>query len=107
MKSFLIRPLLKDAERNGQTTQYNSRHRRDGENPSLNNMRQSEMSTFLSLLIPPCYLVSRTDINVLQADGRVEKIESGLESETGSIWLTYYRHSFGLGEHYNALKKIS
>ncbi|ERF71267.1 hypothetical protein EPUS_05319 [Endocarpon pusillum Z07020] len=45
------------------------------------------------------------DINVLQADGRVEKIDSGRESETGAIWLTYYRHSFGLGEHYNALKK--
>lgn len=45
------------------------------------------------------------DINVLQADGRIEKIESGLESETEPIWLTYYRHSFGLGEHYNALKK--
>ena len=45
------------------------------------------------------------DINVLQADGRVEKIDSGRESETDAIWLTYYRHSFGLGEHYNALKK--
>jgi OTU domain-containing protein 6 len=45
------------------------------------------------------------DINVLQADGRIEKIESGSDSETEPIWLTYYRHSFGLGEHYNALKK--
>lgn len=45
------------------------------------------------------------DINVLQADGRIEKIESGHESEVEPIWLTYYRHSFGLGEHYNALKK--
>lgn len=45
------------------------------------------------------------NINVLQADGRVEKIESGLGPETNQIWLTYYRHSFGLGEHYNALKK--
>jgi len=45
------------------------------------------------------------DINVLQADGRIEKIESGSGSETDPIWLTYYRHSFGLGEHYNALKK--
>ena len=46
-----------------------------------------------------------TDINVLQADGRIEKIGSGQDSEAESIWLTYYRHSFGLGEHYNALKK--
>jgi OTU domain-containing protein 6 len=45
------------------------------------------------------------DINVLQADGRVEKIESGVDSENEPIWLTYYRHSFGLGEHYNALQK--
>jgi OTU domain-containing protein 6 len=45
------------------------------------------------------------DINVLQADGRIEKIESGMDSETEAIWLTYYRHSFGLGEHYNALRK--
>jgi OTU domain-containing protein 6 len=47
------------------------------------------------------------DINVLQADGRIEKIESGVEKKTGPIWLTYYRHSFGLGEHYNALQKDS
>ena len=44
------------------------------------------------------------DINVLQADGRIEKISSGRESLSKAIWLTYYRHSFGLGEHYNALK---
>lgn len=45
------------------------------------------------------------DINVLQADGRIEKMRSGGASEAEPIWLTYYRHSFGLGEHYNALKK--
>jgi OTU domain-containing protein 6 len=39
-------------------------------------------------------------INVVQSDGRVERIGEGEE-----IWLAYYRHSFGLGEHYNALKK--
>lgn len=46
------------------------------------------------------------DINVLQADGRIEKISSGAEDSPGAIWLAYYRHSFGLGEHYNALAKI-
>lgn len=50
------------------------------------------------------------DINILQADGRVERISSGSESrkegDTEAIWLAYYRHSFGLGEHYNALKKV-
>ena len=40
-------------------------------------------------------------INVLQSDGGVERIgEEGM-----GIWLAYYRHSFGLGEHYNALKE--
>ncbi len=47
------------------------------------------------------------NINVLQADGRVEKIESGSRSSHEPLWLAYYRHSFGLGEHYNALKKIN
>ncbi|EXJ89896.1 hypothetical protein A1O3_02963 [Capronia epimyces CBS 606.96] len=49
------------------------------------------------------------DINVLQADGRVEKISSGSAAKEDSqeVWLAYYRHSFGLGEHYNALKKIA
>lgn len=42
-------------------------------------------------------------INVLQGDGRVESI--GEEGEGKEMWLAYYRHSFGLGEHYNALRK--
>ena len=46
------------------------------------------------------------DINVLQGDGRVEKIESGSGSPRDLIWLAYYRHSYGLGEHYNALRKL-
>lgn len=46
------------------------------------------------------------DINVLQGDGRVEKIESGSSSTGDPIWLAYYRHSYSLGEHYNALKKL-
>ena len=45
------------------------------------------------------------DINVLQGDGRVEMIESGEESEE-PLWLAYYRHSYGLGEHYNSLRQI-
>ncbi|KAF8537261.1 putative OTU-like cysteine protease [Trichophaea hybrida] len=41
-------------------------------------------------------------VNVLQTEGR------GLESmndkaEKGEVWLGYYRHAFGLGEHYNSL----
>lgn len=49
------------------------------------------------------------EINVIQADGRIEKIEPGddsLEEESKRIiWLAYYRHTYGLGEHYNALSK--
>ncbi|KIY03089.1 uncharacterized protein Z520_01556 [Fonsecaea multimorphosa CBS 102226] len=46
------------------------------------------------------------EINVLQASGRVERISSQDGSNNDAIWLAYYRHSFGLGEHYNALKKV-
>ncbi|KAK3112695.1 OTU protein [Teratosphaeriaceae sp. CCFEE 6253] len=45
------------------------------------------------------------DINVLQDFGRVEKIESGASGEENEMWLGYYKHGFGLGEHYNSLRK--
>ena len=45
------------------------------------------------------------EINVLQGNGRVEQISGGPESSKTPIWLAYYRHSFGLGEHYNSLRK--
>ncbi|KAI9038599.1 deubiquitinase OTU2 [Aspergillus affinis] len=48
------------------------------------------------------------EINVIQGDGRIEKIEAGdsLDAENKRvIWLAYYRHTYGLGEHYNALAK--
>jgi len=47
------------------------------------------------------------DINVLQADGKVERIECGSRDETKPLWLAYYRHSYGLGEHYNSLRQAS
>ncbi|KAJ5638081.1 hypothetical protein N7490_007960 [Penicillium lividum] len=54
------------------------------------------------------------EINIIQSDGRMEKIESGdmdkfdeEEKLKRVIWLAYYRHSYGLGEHYNALTKQS
>ena len=47
------------------------------------------------------------DINVLRADGRVDKIECGLENVHQQLWLAYYQHSFGLGEHYNSLRRTS
>lgn len=44
------------------------------------------------------------DINVLQDFGRLEKIEGG---GTGvAMWLGYYKHGFGLGEHYNSLRRL-
>ncbi|KAF9697923.1 hypothetical protein EKO04_004128 [Ascochyta lentis] len=45
-------------------------------------------------------------ISVLHSDGRVDRIED--EEEKGDkeeIWLGYYKHSHGLGEHYNSLRK--
>ena len=47
------------------------------------------------------------DINVLQADGRPEQIGAGESSDRPEAWLAYYRHSFGLGEHYNSLRKVT
>lgn len=51
-------------------------------------------------------------INVLHSDGRVDVIEAGdgkeeKEEDAREIWLGYYRHSHGLGEHYNSLRKVS
>ena len=45
------------------------------------------------------------DINVLQGDGKVEKIEAGACGNRQPLWLAYYRHSYGLGEHYNSLRR--
>ena len=47
----------------------------------------------------------KININVLQCDGRVEKIEGSPEHREREAWLAYYRHGFGLGEHYNSLRK--
>lgn len=49
------------------------------------------------------------EIKVLQ-DGRTETIEPNASAgpEEGArqrIWLAYYRHGYGLGEHYNSLRK--
>ncbi|TVY49558.1 OTU domain-containing protein [Lachnellula occidentalis] len=46
------------------------------------------------------------EICVLQ-NGGAQNIEPGLEGskDPEKIWLAYYRHGFGLGEHYNSLRK--
>lgn len=46
------------------------------------------------------------DINVLQGDGKVERIECGIDNQPRVLWLAYYHHSFGLGAHYNSLRQI-
>lgn len=48
----------------------------------------------------------KINVNVLQASGHTEKICPESPS-TMTAWLAYYRHSFGLGEHYNALKEAT
>ena len=47
------------------------------------------------------------DVNILQGSGKVEKIECGMDNEPKTLWLAYYHHSFGLGEHYNSLRTVS
>jgi OTU domain-containing protein 6 len=45
------------------------------------------------------------EISVIQ-DGRVDKFAPETDSkERETIWLAYYRHGYGLGEHYNSLRK--
>lgn len=44
-------------------------------------------------------------IHVLQNASRLEKIVPDTSTEGRTIWLAYYRHNFGLGEHYNSLRK--
>ncbi len=56
------------------------------------------------LALARAYIVN---INVLQGDGKVETIECGSEKTENSLWLAYYRHNFGLGEHYNSLRRAS
>ena len=46
------------------------------------------------------------DVNVLQGDGSIQKIECVVQHDHPELWLAYYRHSFGLGEHYNSLRKV-
>lgn len=48
-----------------------------------------------------------TNISVLQDFGRVEKIEGVSDKNAKTIWLGYYKHGFGLGEHYNSLRTPS
>ena len=46
------------------------------------------------------------NIKILQGNGKVETIECGSEKTNGTLWLAYYYHNFGLGEHYNSLRRI-
>lgn len=48
-----------------------------------------------------------TEIRVVQ-DGRMEKIgEEEGQASGKTLWLAYYRHGYGLGEHYNSLRTAS
>ncbi|KAF2846225.1 cysteine proteinase [Plenodomus tracheiphilus IPT5] len=53
-------------------------------------------------------------ICVLHSDGSVNSIppeederNNKAEKEVAEIWLGYYKHSHGLGEHYNSLRKVN
>ncbi|KAK1829071.1 otu-like cysteine protease [Podospora conica] len=47
------------------------------------------------------------EIRVVQ-DGRTEVVAPFEEGEGGrkTLWLAYYRHGYGLGEHYNSLRSV-
>jgi len=46
------------------------------------------------------------EIRVVQ-DGRMERIgeQDGAQKTPKVLWLAYYRHGYGLGEHYNSLRQ--
>ncbi|UKZ75236.1 hypothetical protein TrVFT333_002911 [Trichoderma virens FT-333] len=48
------------------------------------------------------------EIRVIQ-DGRTERIGEGEGEgeEAKTLWLAYYRHGYGLGEHYNSLRRAT
>lgn len=52
------------------------------------------------------------EIKVIQ-DGRTENISGRQEEKEGegdeakTLWLAYYRHGYGLGEHYNSLRRAT
>ncbi|KAL6904897.1 hypothetical protein GGI43DRAFT_294572 [Trichoderma evansii] len=48
------------------------------------------------------------EIKVIQ-DGRTENIsgKEGEGDEAKTLWLAYYRHGYGLGEHYNSLRRAT
>ncbi|KAM5352498.1 hypothetical protein ACJ41O_005220 [Fusarium nematophilum] len=47
----------------------------------------------------------KAEIRVVQ-DGRLERIGEEEGAASGkTLWLAYYRHGYGLGEHYNSLRK--
>lgn len=52
------------------------------------------------------------EIRVIKTDGRTEVVRPNHVGERGgeeealkTVWLAYYRHGYGLGEHYNSLRK--
>lgn len=54
------------------------------------------------------------EIRVIQ-DGRTDNISGkegegegeGKGDEAKTLWLAYYRHGYGLGEHYNSLRRAT
>jgi OTU domain-containing protein 6 len=46
----------------------------------------------------------KSKISVLQGDGSVVDVGEG--EDDARLWVAYYRHGFGLGEHYNSLREI-
>lgn len=46
------------------------------------------------------------NIYVLHSSGSIDNIDCGSETHDHPLWLAYYRHNYGLGEHYNSLRRV-
>ncbi|KXX73878.1 OTU domain-containing protein 2 [Madurella mycetomatis] len=46
-------------------------------------------------------------IEVVKPSAEVGEAEGESQDERKALWLAYYRHGYGLGEHYNSLRKTS
>jgi len=62
---------------------------------------------FISWQLRALSQVLRRGIEVVQAEGRVIVIgEEFINSSLEPIILTYHRHMYGLGEHYNSVQQL-
>ena len=65
------------------------------------------MLLFISWQLRALSQVLRRRIEVVQAEGRVIVVgEEFIDPSLEPIVLTYHRHMYGLGEHYNSVQQL-